>query len=615
LPFLTIAFLFFLASASPLLAQQADSSNPDVWTTTNIGTPLLGGGSKSIPCQPNSCPVITVETSAAGWDPADLQTEELTFVHKQLIGDGTVIARFEAPISSAGAQGQPSAGLSVRTSLEPTAAAVSIVRTPSGEVLLYSRGSDGAETRTVRAGAVTGPIWLKLERRASTVSALQSEDGTQWTAVGRARLPHTQTLQVGMVAASANTDAMAMTTATNLRTERTSSLPSGWTAAGIGEQSSSSAAWYRDGTYVIVNSSGAIGGTSDRFGLTYVRVTGDAEIVARVTSTGGPGEAGVMARESLDGDAAFVFAGVAKTNTRVTKRRIAAGVPATAGSTRTVALPFWVKLVRRGADVTTFESTDGTSWAQVSTDTLSLPDSFLLGLAFAGGSANVRGAFDQVSVRALSANKPPQVRIDTPLPNATLVAGTAVAVSASASDPDDRVASVEFYVDGTRIGTDTATPYQATWTAREGARVLTATAIDSEGARTTSSPVTVTVLAASPGPTPTDPDTPGSTPTPDPTPPDSGVPPFVGRAVVQFAPSADHNTSVDRYVLQVFKPDMVTLVATWDLGHPAVSGGICSVDVTDRVAALAPGSYVFSLRAVDDDTHLSSTAVTTTFTR
>jgi hypothetical protein len=257
----------------------------------------------------------------------------------------------------------------------------------------------------------------------------------------------------------------------------------------------------------------------------------------------------------------------------------------------------------------------------------------------------------------LAANQSPLVTLDTPA--TTVTAGHAVVFSASASDPDDRVEAVEFYVDGTPVGTDTAMPYQATWVeALEGTHVLTAVAIDSEAARTTSAPVTVTVPAratstdsgssetttpASPGllppsddPSPTEPPSPATTtpgselPAPAPAIPPISIPETNPPAVppptppiepspatswqLQYAPSPDHDLNVDRYVLQVFTADQVSLAFELDLGHPTVSNGVCAVDVSDVVAALAAGSYVFSVRARDDDTGLFSPPATTIFT-
>src|SRR6185436_4737938 len=129
----------------------------------------------------------------------------------------------------------------------------------------------------------------------------------QWMSVGQGTIPETRTVNVGLVAASENPDAMLDVVATGLRTESLSTLPPGWNAIEVGAPAGSAGgSSYLGGAYVTVNSSGSIGDPLDRFGFTYLRVTGDAEIVARVVAPGqsGGSEAGVMARESLDADAA-----------------------------------------------------------------------------------------------------------------------------------------------------------------------------------------------------------------------------------------------------------------------------------------------------------------------
>jgi chitodextrinase len=86
----------------------------------------------------------------------------------------------------------------------------------------------------------------------------------------------------------------------------------------------------------------------------------------------------------------------------------------------------------------------------------------------------------------------PSVTIDSPGDGAGLLAG-AIPVTASATD-DTAVTSVEFFVDGVSIGTDSSAPYEVTWNAATaGSRVLTATASDAAGNTGTSPDVTVTI--------------------------------------------------------------------------------------------------------------------------
>jgi hypothetical protein len=84
------------------------------------------------------------------------------------------------------------------------------------------------------------------------------------------------------------------------------------------------------------------------------------------------------------------------------------------------------------------------------------------------------GYSDQVS--------PPLVTITFPLHPATSTPGATNSVSAQATDTDGSVVEVEFYVQGTLVGTATNAPYSASWIASEiGVAVLTAKAIDDQG--------------------------------------------------------------------------------------------------------------------------------------
>ncbi len=89
---------------------------------------------------------------------------------------------------------------------------------------------------------------------------------------------------------------------------------------------------------------------------------------------------------------------------------------------------------------------------------------------------------------------PPTVSLTAPAGGAT-VSGT-TAVSATADD-DTGVAGVQFKLDGGNLGNeDTTAPYQVDWdttAAANGSHTLSATARDTSGATTTSSPINVTV--------------------------------------------------------------------------------------------------------------------------
>ena len=95
-----------------------------------------------------------------------------------------------------------------------------------------------------------------------------------------------------------------------------------------------------------------------------------------------------------------------------------------------------------------------------------------------------------------AANLPPTVTIAAPT---NAIQGSAVTLTATAADPDDGVAKVEFFDGSTLLGEDATSPYTFTWTPTAGGpHTLTARATDTRGAATTS--VAATVLVVPPPP-------------------------------------------------------------------------------------------------------------------
>lgn len=94
-------------------------------------------------------------------------------------------------------------------------------------------------------------------------------------------------------------------------------------------------------------------------------------------------------------------------------------------------------------------------------------------------------------------NQPPTVSLTAPGNGSSFAAGSAVSISANASDVDGQVVSVEFFRGSVSLGVDTTAPYAASWAnATAGSHVLTAVAQDNRGARTTSAAVNITVTAS-----------------------------------------------------------------------------------------------------------------------
>ncbi len=124
------------------------------------------------------------------------------------------------------------------------------------------------------------------------------------------------------------------------------------------------------------------------------------------------------------------------------------------------------------------------------------------------GSINIRAvATDTASQRAETSinisignntNRPPMVELTTPRDGSEYVAAETVNISASASDSDGSITQVDFYVDDVIVGSDSSSPFTATWSATEGTHQIRARATDNEDATTYSQISTITVTTNTP---------------------------------------------------------------------------------------------------------------------
>ena len=98
-----------------------------------------------------------------------------------------------------------------------------------------------------------------------------------------------------------------------------------------------------------------------------------------------------------------------------------------------------------------------------------------------------------------SGNVAPVVALTAPANGASVVAGNSLTISATATDANGTITSVEFFVDGISVGVDATSPYSVVYTPVVGTDVITVVATDSDCESTTSAPRTITANAVTPG--------------------------------------------------------------------------------------------------------------------
>lgn len=170
-------------------------------------------------------------------------------------------------------------------------------------------------------------------------------------------------------------------------------LPLPWLASNIGTGMLAGTTTFNAGTFT-QSGSGIIGSTSSKMRFTYQTLSGDGEIIARISAlqnTGNSSRVGVMIRESLAANSREIFMGMSGSNAYQWTTRTSTGGSTTTKSSSTGTVPnTWVRLVRSGTTITAFKSTNGTSWTSVgSTSKTSFGTNCYIGIAVGSGSDTI----------------------------------------------------------------------------------------------------------------------------------------------------------------------------------------------------------------------------------
>ncbi|MEO6435846.1 MAG: Ig-like domain-containing protein, partial [Tepidisphaeraceae bacterium] len=145
--------------------------------------------------------------------------------------------------------------------------------------------------------------------------------------------------------------------------------------------------------YNLVGGGTDVYGTSDSFSFGYQQVSGDFDIKVRLagmTNTNAFAKAGLMARESLVANSrnAFVLATPGSNGHRFTYRTSTGGSTTSTGSGAVNYPNNWLRLVRAGNTFTGFRSTDGVTWVQVGSSTISMGNTVFFGMAAVSKNAS-----------------------------------------------------------------------------------------------------------------------------------------------------------------------------------------------------------------------------------
>ncbi len=208
-------------------------------------------------------------------------TDNFTFVHQPLAGDGSITARVGSLTGVGGAGLQPwaKAGIMIKAS----------VASGSAYAAMMVTGSHGVRMQWNFTHDVAGPVsavsprWLRLTRSGDVIRGYDSADGTHWTAVGTAVLSGLPaTVPAGLFATSPNYTA---TTSQSVGSGSSSGVYTEATAAFAGVRLQGASAWpSRAWTDTAVGGSAGVAGQAYRQSGDELVVSGSGDIAPAVAA-------------------------------------------------------------------------------------------------------------------------------------------------------------------------------------------------------------------------------------------------------------------------------------------------------------------------------------------
>ena len=363
---------------------------PTGWTNQNIGAVGIAGTAGY------NNGTFTVSGSGADiWNAAD----QFDFAYRSVTNDLTITARV---VSESSAVSFAKAAVMIRESTASNAVEVSVLLTPTNGVAMEVRPATGSNSVNV-TGWITGlkpPGWVRLVRAGSNFMAFSSTNGVTWTLLGSTNVSMSFTAKAGLAVTSHDN--------TQLNTvgfDNVSVSPVAFADHDIGAVGVAGSGSYSAGTYTVKGSGTDIWGTNDQFNFYSQSASGDTTITTRVATqqnTSGWAKSGVMIRETLATNAAYVGLYVTISNGVSMQYRGAANTGAIDLARQTgVKAPYWIKLIRSGNSFSGLSSVDGVTWTSVGSTNVTMATNVNIGLAVCAHTNTVLNTttFDHTSTQ------------------------------------------------------------------------------------------------------------------------------------------------------------------------------------------------------------------------
>ena len=464
----------------------AVESLPAPWANLDIGTPLASGSAQF------AGGIFFVKGGGddiwQGVTP-DIKVDQFHYVNQPFSGDGEIVARVSSQTYT---DEWGKAGVMIKDSATPGSPYIMMATTPGNGFAFQSDFT--SDIHGVPYSLPNG--WVKLQRIGNTFIGYHSPDGINWTQIGSKTVSIANNALAGLFVTSHNGSVTSRVTFDNVSVNGVASnpLPAPWKSTDVGSPQIQGSTNFANGAFVVSGAGIDTWQSNDQFQYSYQPFSADGDIIARITSqtnTDPFAKAGIMIKESTTPFSPYAFLTVTPANGVLFQYNFNGEV---SGGPYT--FPLWLKLNRTGNIFTAYTSSDGLTWTQLGSTTMTMSQNAIMGMAVTSHNENVLGTavFDNVSVpQDIVA---PTVVITSPTQGSAVA--NVVNISAQADDLLG-VTKVEFYVDDILLLTDDTAPFEASWDttgAATGPHTILAKAYDAAGNIGVSEPITVNVESA-----------------------------------------------------------------------------------------------------------------------
>ena len=361
---------------------QSSFAPPSPWLHQDIGSPTNAG---TVHLEQ---PLWSIFGGGAGITGT---SDQFHFAYNSMTGDGVAIAHVSGfSLSSA------VAGVIIRQDLTAGSAEAGVTLNATNYINFITRTTAGSSKSAVQ-GASSGYSWVKVARNGNTFYGYQSTDGVNWTMISSQTITMTGTVYIGVEGTSNSSGSMAQETLDHVQV---------WTSGDVGSVGVAGSDSYSGspGTFTLNGSGTDINGSADGCHYVYQTLSGNCELQARVVSisnTSSSAKAGVMIRQSTTaGDVESSMVDTYSSGLELLQRLTSGGATTNTVTSTSTTRPYWVRMVRDGARIASFQSTDGTTWTFAGVASCSLNDPIELGLVVcsANNSSSCTATFDSVTL-------------------------------------------------------------------------------------------------------------------------------------------------------------------------------------------------------------------------